>query len=69
MLFAFVLVEQDSVRIKIFVVKSLLNVASVALWLEIAILKQSCRSFNTVDRTFSLRTKFQETLCKKEGTK
>lgn len=52
--------------IKIVVVKSLLNLASVALWLEIAILKQSCRSFNTVDRTFSCVPSFKKRCARKK---
>jgi hypothetical protein len=54
------------VSIKIVVVKSLLNLASVALWLEIAILKQSCRSFNTVDRKFSCVPSFKKRCARKK---
>jgi hypothetical protein len=54
------------VTIKIVVVKSLLNVASVALWLEITTLKQSCRSFNTVDRTFSCVPSFKKRCARKK---
>ncbi len=52
--------------IKIVIVKSLINVASVTLWLEIAILKQSCRSFNTVDRTFSCVPSFKKRCARKK---
>jgi hypothetical protein len=48
---------------------SLVNVASVALWLEIAILKQSCRSFNTVDRTFSCVPSFKKRCARKKERK